>query len=132
MFLSKSVKKKIDVSKTITKLNLIIILLKFKNMYNKKVSNKENTGPLLPVEKAKIKKNKIKMYLYKFLKLLGNKKSVIIPKPIHLANTIGPPPRVAVLPSILSELNNPKVLNIANRNVTANKMYIVFVTYFTL
>ena len=46
-------------------------------------------------------------YLSNELIFTGRNSKVKIAKPIHLAKTIGPPPKAAILPSVLAERDNP-------------------------
>ena len=115
-------KTRTDINKNTPKLILTITLLKFKNTYTKPVKKSPNIGPLLPVANAKMKKMNMSEYLYIYLIFTGRNKSVIIPKPIHLAKTIGPPPKTVILPSALSVMDGPKKESNANKHVTASRI----------
>ena len=70
--------------------------------------NKEKIGPLLPAANDRNKKNSISNKLFLLIAPLFIKNKMIKPTFIHLANTIGPPPRALILPVIVtSPANKP-------------------------
>ena len=69
-----------------------------------------------------MKKIVSKIYLYIFLLFNGIKNKTIKPNPIHLANTIGPPPSAAILPSTLSEEVNPNNAKRASKQLTPTRI----------